>query len=70
MSSKGRRRPDSVLPRGSQHANAILTEELVIDLRTERRGGMTYKQLAAKYGVAFSTVADIVKRKKWRHVGG
>lgn len=48
-------------------ALAKLTADLVAELRaTYAAGGVTQKQLAAKYGVSWHTVNEIVRGKTWR----
>ena len=48
---------------------AILTEQQVIEIRakyTGERGELT--ALGKEYGVDYSTISLIVKRKHWRHI--
>lgn len=55
-------------PFGSRHGSSKLTEEKVIHMRTLHTNGKTLGELSAKFGVAVSTVCQIVKRDRWRHV--
>jgi hypothetical protein len=59
--------PESLL-RGSRHQNSKLTEQVVIRIRKERKGGETQQSLANKYRVSRSTISQIVRRKTWTHV--
>lgn len=55
---KGRQR------RGEDHGNAKLSDKQVADIReTYAAGGVTYRGLAAKYGVHFTHIGYIVKEK-------
>jgi len=54
---------------GERHGMAILTEQQVIEIRakyTGERGELT--ALGKEYGVDYSTISLIVKRKHWRHI--
>jgi hypothetical protein len=55
--------------RGSRHSQAKLTEAQVIEIRRRYvRGVITYKMLAAEYGVGPATIALIIQRKNWAHI--
>lgn len=51
--------------RGSQNSNARLSANEVIDIRAS---DLKPVELAAKYGVARSTILNIIRRKTWRHL--
>lgn len=68
MWRKGRQQRYVDQPIGNDCPAAKLTENLVLELRSMRDAGATYKQLMEHFGIAKSTVADIVKRKNWRHI--
>ena len=54
--------------RGSQHANAKLTEESVIAIRRAYEiEGCTMSQLAKHYGVATAVIWNIIHERTWRH---
>ena len=55
------------LPRGSAHHKARVTEETVREMR-RLRGTMTRNEMAARYGIAPSTVKKILTGVTWRHV--
>lgn len=56
-------------PRGEAVHSAKLSAAAVQALRAQyARGGVTYVQLAARYGVSDRTVANAVARRTWRHV--
>ena len=58
--------------RGSDHPNAILTEEKVKNIRDDYAKGkkfyISYYALGKKYGVAGGTIRDVCKRYRWKHV--
>ena len=57
------------LPRGERPGSAKLTPEQVSDLRTRyAAGGVTYKELAALYGISTPQACAIVLRRKWGHI--
>lgn len=65
MVSKGRHKPD----RGESHGRAVLTDSMVITMREAyKKGGFSFKDLAAKYGCSFSTVRRVIKRENWTHL--
>ena len=53
---------------GVENLNARLTEDVVRAIRADRAGGMNLVPLAAKYGVGYSTVRDVVAGRTWTHV--
>lgn len=55
-------------PRGERHPMARLTEDQVLQMRAKRDEGYTYQRLVEEFGVSKSTVANVVTRKKWRHL--
>jgi hypothetical protein len=58
------------LPRGSSHKNSKLTERQVVAIRAAyAKGGVSFKKLGERFGVAAGTVHIIVHRKAWKHVG-
>jgi hypothetical protein len=59
---------DRHIPRpspGSANGNAILTDDTVRAIRADTRRII---DIAADYGIHFTTVSDIRRRKSWRHV--
>lgn len=55
--------------RGENAGLAKLTEEQVRDIRRlYAAGGVTYKELARRYGVAKYAIQSVVKRLTWREV--
>ena len=64
MSEKGRSR-GPIRP-GELNPRAKLTWDQVREMRALRAaGGMTLVQIGERYGVAFTTVSDIVNGKRW-----
>lgn len=61
-------KPDSYA-KGEAHKNSKLTAAKVIEMRSLYASGeATQIALAARYGIAFQSVSDIIKRKWWKHV--
>lgn len=56
-------------PRGEKSGRAKLTVEQVKALREEyARGGVTHRQLAARYGMAHGTIGALLRGTAWRTV--
>lgn len=56
--------------RGSKNGQALLTEAKVRKIRADYTGGYgDLTRLANKHGLKLSTVAAIVHRQNWRHIG-
>lgn len=54
---------------GEKNGGAKLLEQDVVAIRKEyKRGVVTHKQIAERYGVNESTIRGIVSMKEWRHV--
>ena len=57
------------MPRGEAHPASKLTADQVREIRRSyTAGGITYRELAAEYGVSEITVRLIVKHRAWAHV--
>lgn len=56
--------------RGSEHHATRVGEETVLAMRADRRAGMIYTDLVAKYGVPQGTVIDICLGNTWAHLPG
>lgn len=55
--------------RGAQCWNAKLTDDKVRAMRQRyQTDGITYKELAAEFGVHKGVVGMIIRREKWKHV--
>lgn len=54
--------------KGSRIANAILSEEKVLEIRATRLANASYKELAEKYGISWYLVRSICKNRQWKHV--
>lgn len=54
--------------KGSRIGKALLTEEMVLEIRELYRNGMTQTEIAAKFPVTQSSVSLIVLRKQWKHI--
>lgn len=58
-----------LMPRGKDHWNSRTTEEIVKILRARHAAGTgTFRSLAAEFGIAHTTVSDIIRRRTWAHV--
>lgn len=55
--------------KGSDHANAILTDNQVLAIRKQAQT-MTYQQVADEFGVCRSCVGQIARGTAWKHLGG
>lgn len=58
-------------PKGEEHRNAKLTEEVVLDILAKCVPGCReygYSALARKYGVHRTLISQIVNREIWTHV--
>lgn len=53
---------------GIRNGMAKLTDAIVVAMREDRGRGLTYDQLAAKYGINRSACCAICLRQKWKHV--
>ena len=54
--------------RGSEHGMSKLTPTIVIEMRRDRAGGMSYSLIAKKYGVVISAAFKACTKKTWSHV--
>lgn len=56
--------------KGTRNPQAKLTEPQVVEIRRlYRAGGCSYAALAEEFGIGMVTVADIITRKSWSHLG-
>ena len=53
---------------GAGNPRAKLTDDKVRKLRALRAGGLTYRQLAAEFGISDVSACAAVNRKTWAHV--
>ena len=53
---------------GTGNPRAKLTDEKVRKLRALRADGLTYRQLAAEFGISDVSACAAVNRKTWAHV--
>jgi hypothetical protein len=61
-------KPEGWVKRGERSATAILTADIVRDMRRLRAEGHTLKHIAELYGVHYGTVWKIANHKTWTHV--
>jgi hypothetical protein len=55
-------------PRGEKHWKAVLTPEMVLDIRRKSKAGATQMTLAAEFGISQQNVGKILNRKTWAHI--
>jgi len=54
---------------GVRNLNAVLTPDLVRQIRAEyEAGGTSHRRLGRQYGVGRNTIAAVVTKRTWRHV--
>jgi IS30 family transposase len=58
------------MARGEQNGAAVLTEELVREIRRRHASGVSAYRMAREYGVAKGTVQFVIQRVTWKHVQG
>lgn len=57
------------MTRGKKHHSCSFTEDQVLEIRARyKNGGCTHRGLAKEYGVAKSSIQNIVTRKTWTHL--
>lgn len=54
--------------KGSKHPSSKLTEQKVIEMRGLFKAGKSHNEISGMFGVCRQHVADIVNRRKWKHV--
>lgn len=55
-------------PTGERHNCSILTEKIVLEIRSDYCSGLSYKKVANKYNITISHAYNIIKRNAWRHI--
>ena len=61
-------RRDGTIPAGVRNGRAILTDEIVLELRARVAAGESCRALAMELGVVDTSVMDAVAGTAWRHV--
>lgn len=56
------------VPVGEQSGRSVLTEAAVRQIRAQHAAGATAVSLAARYGVARTTIGAVVRGKIWNHI--
>lgn len=54
--------------RGEENNKTKLTTEQVLEIRKLHAQGVSYRLLVQKFNVSKTNVADVVRRRTWRHV--
>jgi predicted DNA-binding protein (UPF0251 family) len=57
-----------LIRRGDAHPNSKITEQDVRAIRVLHAEGITYREIAARYGLSSRTVWGIVQRQDWKHI--
>lgn len=68
MAAKGRKKKGFKRQPGEANGASKLTNDQVLRIRALREEGLTYTNIAEKFGVDMTLVHLIVKRKIWKHV--
>ena len=55
---------------GEKSVTAKLTDEIVLAIREAYHNGARQTHLAQQYGVTAGTIGDIVRGRRWKHLGG
>lgn len=55
-------------PRGESHGRAKLTRNDIKAVRAKHSDGATIASIARQYAMAESTIGDIVKKRRWKHI--
>jgi len=66
--NNGARKHRERMRRGEHHPKAVLTEQLVREIRTRAAAGESPRTLARIFGVHRGTVRQVVNRRTWREV--
>lgn len=66
MYNKGRM--NNTYLKGSEKPNSIFTEIDILKIRELSKTGLSYSEISKIYNSSKSAIADIVKRRSWRHV--
>ena len=53
---------------GAQHPDAKLTEQQVREIRQQAGEGVSFAALGRQYGVDYTNISQIVRRRTWKHV--
>lgn len=57
------------MSKGENHFSHKLTELEVLEIRSlYKKGGQSHKKLAARYGITYQSIADILHRRTWKHI--
>lgn len=55
---------------GEDHFKAKITNETVLAIRSMRKNGLSTRSIARKIGSTLTTVAEVAKGQRWKHIGG
>lgn len=55
-------------PKGARHYRAKFSDDDIAKIFDLRSKGLYYSQIAAIYGVDFTCIYKIIKRKRWKHL--
>lgn len=60
--------PNDRALQGEESSSAKLTEDTVREIRQRRCMGAGVRQMSREYGVAHTTILDILERRTWKHI--
>jgi hypothetical protein len=59
---------NGIRPRGEANSKARLTNDKVVQIRALAASNMSYRKIATEFSICPATVAQVVRRKTWRHI--
>lgn len=62
------RRPQATWPQGSRRPNAVLTDQMVVELRRAARAGRSIRSLAQSINVSYTTAYRAIRGSGWSHI--
>lgn len=68
ISEETRRKMVVSAGRGEDHCMAKLKNEQILEIRERGESGESLRSIALSYGVSYSAIDDIIKRKTWSHI--
>jgi hypothetical protein len=58
----------NIAPKGQEHANALLSDDAVIQILDLRLQGLTYAEIGRRFGITATSANDVCANRSWRHV--
>lgn len=63
------KREHGTMMRGENHPFAVLSNKVVLEMKSLRKHGTSYKKIAKQFGVSTMTALMAIKGQTWRHIG-